>query len=188
MTKAANDTGSAARKKGAAKKTGARKPVTKTDAQKRASLRERIEAGERRNAERSFGDLAREAKNNATTFAKRHPFATVAGAVVVGLAVGAMTRPGRRLTRKTGALAVIATDAALAYGLKMLDSAGDAARGAGDRFGDLSDSLGTQARHLGREARTRADVAGDAVRSASRKVATGSGNTVRDLRSRFLAH
>lgn len=150
MTKAANDTTAAG----------------STDEQKRAKLRERIEAGERRNAERSIGDFAREAKNNAVTFARRHPLATVAGAVAIGLAIGAMTRPGRRLGKKTGALALLASDAALAYGIKMLDGAGDAARGAGDRLGDFSDSIGTQARHLGREAMSRADLAVNRIRSS----------------------
>ncbi|MBU2033289.1 MAG: hypothetical protein KKH37_05910, partial [Alphaproteobacteria bacterium] len=97
-----------------------------TDEDKRARLREKIGAAEQRNEERSVGDIAREAADTVTDFAKRHPLATVAGAIGLGLAIGAMTRPGRRLTRRTGALAAMAADTAMSYGLNAFDRAGTA--------------------------------------------------------------
>ena len=55
-----------------------------TDEQKREQLRARIEAGEKRNEERSLADQAKDVADSAIEFAKKHPVATVAGAVVVG--------------------------------------------------------------------------------------------------------
>ena len=68
-----------------------------SDEDKRAALRDKIDAAEQRNAERSVADMAKDAADTVTDFAKRHPLATVAGAIGLGLAIGAMTRPGRRL-------------------------------------------------------------------------------------------
>ena len=80
-----------------------------TDEQKRAELRARIEAGNKRLEERTLADQAKDAAGTAVEFAKKHPLATVGGAVVLGLAIGAMTRPGRRAGRKGGRMASVAT-------------------------------------------------------------------------------
>lgn len=160
-----------------------------TDEEKREQLREKIEAAETRNDERSLGDQAREALDSATEFVKERPLTAVAGVAVVALAVGAMTRPGRRLGRRGGVLAAAATDAALAYALGLVDraeTAGSAAlRGGSDAFEDLSETLGSSARKLRRDAAYRADVAGDALRSSSRKASRKTSRGLRDLRSRF---
>ena len=148
-----------------------------SDEQKREQLRARIEAGEKRNEGRSFADQAKEAADSAVDFAKKHPIATVAGAVAVGLAIGAMTSRGRQLGRRGGSLAAYAADAALAYGLSMVE-------GAGDKFEDYSDAAGTQARRLKRDAGYRADALGDVLRSSGRKASRKSSRTVRDLKAR----
>lgn len=148
-----------------------------SDEQKREQLRARIEAGEKRNEERSFADQAKEAADSAVDFAKKHPIATVAGAVAIGLAIGAMTSRGRQLGRRGGSLAAYAADAALAYGLSMVE-------GAGDKFEDYSDAAGTQARRLKRDAGYRADALGDVLRSSGRKASRKSSRTVRDLKAR----
>ena len=148
-----------------------------SDEQKREQLRARIVAGEKRNEERSFADQAKEAADSAVDFAKKHPIATVAGAVAVGLAIGAMTSRGRQLGRRGGSLAAYAADAALAYGLSMVE-------GAGDKFEDYSDAAGTQARRLKRDAGYRADALGDVLRSSGRKASRKSSRTVRELKAR----
>ena len=148
-----------------------------SDEQKREQLRARIEAGEKRNEGRSFADQAKEAADSAVDFAKKHPIATVAGAVAIGLAIGAMTSRGRQLGRRGGSLAAYAADAALAYGLSMVE-------GAGDKFEDYSDAAGTQARRLKRDAGYRADALGDVLRSSGRKASRKSSRTVRDLKAR----
>ena len=149
-----------------------------SDQQKRAQLRARIEAGEKRNEQRSFGDQAKDVADSAIEFAKKHPIATVAGAVAVGLAIGAMTRRGRDLGRRGGSLAAYAADAAIAYGLSMIE-------GAGDKFEDYSDAAGTQARRIKRDAGYRLDSLGDAIMSSSRKASRKSSRTVRDLKTRI---
>lgn len=160
-----------------------------TDAEKREELREKIEAAEVRNEERGLAEMAREAAETATDFAKKHPLATVAGAVGVGLLIGAMTRPGRRLTRRGGALAAIAADAALAYGLEAFDRIGTAtsaaARAGADGLEDLGDSVGSAARSFRRDAAYRADVAGDTVRATSRRAGRKASRSLRNLRSRL---
>ena len=49
-----------------------------TDEQKRDQLRARIEAGEKRNEERSLGDQAKGVADSAIEFTKKHPLAVVA--------------------------------------------------------------------------------------------------------------
>ena len=82
-----------------------------TDEQKRDQLRARIEAGEKRNEERNLGDQAKEVADSAIEFTKKHPLAVVGGVLVAGIAIGAMTRRGRRLGRRGGAFATLAADA-----------------------------------------------------------------------------
>ena len=76
-----------------------------TDEQKREKLRERIEAGEQRNEERTLAEQAKDAADSAVEFTKKHPFAVVGGVLLAGLAIGAMTRPGRRIGRRSGEVA-----------------------------------------------------------------------------------
>ena len=149
-----------------------------TDEEKRDQLRARIEAGEQRHEQRSFAEQAKNVADSAVEFEKKHPVATVAGAITIGLAIGAMTRRGRDLGRRGTSLASRAVDVALAYGLSAID-------GAGDRFEDLSDAAGTQARRIKRDAGYRFDSMGDKVRSTSRRAGRKSSRAYRDLRSRF---
>lgn len=156
-----------------------------SDEQKRQQLRAKIEAGEQRNAERTLADQAKDAADTALEFTKKHPFAVVGGAIAVGLAIGAMTRPGRRLGRRGGVLAGLALDAALAYGARAMDGASNAAQLAGDRIEDFGDSAATAARGLRRDAAYKLDVAGDAVRASSRKAARTGSRTARAIKTRF---
>ncbi|WFL76982.1 hypothetical protein P7228_13430 [Altererythrobacter arenosus] len=151
---------------------------------KREQLREKIEAGERRNEERSLADAAREAADSATNFVKQHPLATLGGAVVVGLAIGAMTKPGRRLTKRGGVLAGLIADAAIAYGISMIDKAGDVARDGQDRLEDLGDVLSDKARSARRDANYLAGSASDRTRSLARGASRKASRAVRDLKGR----
>lgn len=156
-----------------------------SDEQKREQLRAKIEAGERRNAERSFADQAKDAADSALEFTKKHPFAVVGGAIAVGLAIGAMTRPGRRLGRRGGALAGLALDAALAYGARALDGAGNATQFASDKLEDFGDTAATAARGMRRDAAYKLDVAGDALRAGSRKAARTGSRAARSIKTHF---
>lgn len=156
-----------------------------SDEQKREQLRARIEAGEERNEQRTLADQAREAADSAIAFTKKHPLAVVGGVLVAGLAIGAMTRPGRRIGRRGGVLAGLAADAALAYGARMIDGAVDGAQFAANRFEDFGDSAATTARGLRRDAAYKLDVAGDALRSSSRKASRKGSRAYRALRTRI---
>ncbi|MHA7818253.1 MAG: hypothetical protein ACX930_01255 [Erythrobacter sp.] len=84
---------------------------------KRDALRQKIEASERRIAERTLADQAREAADAALDYTKENPLKVVGGAVAVGVLIGLMTAPGRRAAGRaaTGA-AVAASGAASAVG------------------------------------------------------------------------
>ncbi len=155
--------------------------------EQRDALRAKIEAAEQRNADRSIGDYAREASDKATAFVKEHPIATVAGVAVLGLAIGAMTRPGRRAGRRAGALATYFTDMGLAYASGLFDTAGDAVRHGGEKLGDWSDDIAHSSRKAGRRASRAAYDGRDEARYATRKFARGAERKFRDLRARVGA-
>lgn len=161
-----------------------------TPEEKRAELREKIEAAEQRNKARSFGDYAREARDEATAFVKEHPLATVAGGLALGAVIAALVPgPGRRLrkkaTKRGAVLAGVIAELGATYGSQFLESASRAARAGQDRLGDLGDTIGDTARHLGRDAGSVAGDASDSARSVGREIGRKATRTVRDLRSRM---
>ncbi len=157
--------------------------------EKRQELKAKIEAAEKRNEERSLGEYAQEATETAKQFVKDHPVATVAGVAVLGLAIGAMTRPGRRVGaqagRRASSFASQAAEMGMAYASGLFDAAGDVAATGRDRLEDVGDSIGDNARAARRRARFSG---GNAVAKAnilSREAGKGAGRGARGLRSRF---
>jgi hypothetical protein len=71
----------------------------------RDSLRARIDAAERRNAERTLADNARDAATAAVDYTRAHPFTVIGGALALGLVIGLMTRPGRQVARRVASSA-----------------------------------------------------------------------------------
>lgn len=155
--------------------------------EKREELREKIEAAEARNEARSLGDQAREASEKAAEFVKEHPFATIAGVALVGLAIGAMTRPGRRLGRRGTALAAMAAEFGMSYAREALELAEDTARTGKDKLEDLGDSIGASARNLRRDATYYAESSTDKARNFGRSAGRKAGRAMRDAR-RKVAH
>ena len=154
----------------------------------RDSLRARIEAAERRNAERSLADQAREAAAAATDYARAHPLAVVGGALALGLLVGLATRPGRKVAaRAAGAVTAAASGAAssatsgvkelaasggsklgalignalMAYAMQVIEEVLDGTRAGQERIGDFSEAAGEKARNV------TATVTGTARKAAS---------------------
>lgn len=134
-----------------------------TPANKRDELRAKIEASERRNAERTVGDQAKEAAGAATTYVKENPMTVLGGAIAVGLVIGLLTQPGRKAATKaakgtanavggaaSGAARSVGTaaksqstkfgtllaDAMVAYGIKLIDNALDASKMGKDKTDD----------------------------------------------------
>jgi ElaB/YqjD/DUF883 family membrane-anchored ribosome-binding protein len=155
----------------------------------RDALRQRIEQGEARLAERDFARVAGEAAKAATDFVRAHPVASVAGVAIVALVIGAMTRPGRRLGNRAAGLASYATEAGLAYALGVLDAASDLAddvRETGtEKLEDLSDSFERTTRKAKREGTYLAASARDAVHDLSRRAGRQAGRTFRNTRKRM---
>ncbi len=152
---------------------------------KREQLRRRIAAAEERNSDRSLSDYAKDATDSVTSFAKEHPVATVAGAIGIGLAIGAMTRPGRRAGRRAGTLATLATEAALAFGAGLIDDAGDLARSGRQSVEDMGDTMGRKARHLQRDARYERDTLADNARYSRKRLGRKMDRSSSGLRSLF---
>ncbi|OZA92029.1 hypothetical protein U4960_09430 [Altererythrobacter sp. H2] len=156
--------------------------------EQRDILRSRIEAAEERNAARDLNDRARKAAETAKEFVREHPLATVAGVALLGLAIGAMTKRGRRAGRVAGSSAGkwigYATELGLAYAATALDQAGDAARAGQDKLGDLGDTLGDNARSLKRQAAHRAGDTRDAAHRLTRDLGKQASRSLRDIKAR----
>ena len=179
--------------------------------EKRDQLRAKIEASERRIAERTLAEQAKEAAEAATDYVKANPLKVVGGAVVVGLLVGAMTAPGRRVAKRaaTGAASTVGgaatgaakkvsnvaknrssafgsliADAVVAYGVKLIDDMMDTARAGQDAIEDMGDSATAKARELRRDAAYMAGSAADKSRTATRRTRRRAERAVRDLTER----
>lgn len=185
--------------------------ITPTSPDKRDELRAKIEARERRIAERTLADQAREAADKATNFVKERPFTVLGGALALGLAIGLATKPGRRAARRAASGAVNAVntaasgtskvarkasakqasrfgsllaDAAIAYGVKLIDDAMNAGRKGQDRIEDVGDAATSKAREVRRDAEYYVGSALDKGLSITRRTRRRAGRAVRDLKGR----
>lgn len=154
---------------------------------KRQELRERIAAGEERNSRRDMiMEKAIEARDSAVDFTKKHPVGVIAGALAIGLAIGAMTPRGRKLSKKAGkqasVFATLAAEAATVFALDLMEKAGDAAIVGKDRLEDMSDSIAASARTARNEIGYKAGAASNSIRSISQDVSRKSARKIRDLR------
>lgn len=175
----------------------------------RDSLRARIEAAERRNAERTLADQAREAATAAADYTRAHPFTVIGGALTAGLLIGLLTRPGRRVAGRafhgaseaiSGAassassgvkgvaarggsrLGTMIGEAAVAYAMTLIDDVLDTARAGQERAGELGDAAGAQAKKLSANASDAAGSAADGTRALARKTRDAAIDVLRDIR------
>lgn len=162
--------------------------------EKRVVLRDKIEAAEQRQAQRSLGDYARDARDNATGFVREHPIATVGAALAFGVVLAAVIPgPGRRLSQRVGkkvsgratSFAAIASKMGLAYASRFMNVAENAARTGQDKLEDIGDTLNDHARNVRRETSNRAAKAADGANTLSRNAKKRAGRTVRDIRTRI---
>lgn len=177
----------------------------------RDELRAKIEANERRIAERTLADEAREVASAATDYVKQHPLQVVGGAIALGLVLGLLSKPGRRAVgnaasgtaqavsgaasgaaktvssaaKKRGtALGTLLVDALVAYGIKLLDEALDGARNGQDRLEDIGDAATAKAREVKRDAEYVAGTAADKTRAMGQRTRRRATRAVRDLKDR----
>lgn len=176
--------------------------------QKRDELRMKIEASERRIAERTLGDTAREMAQTAGDYAKANPLQVVGGAVAVGILIGLMTKPGRRVASQAASNAAdavggaatsagksvgnavkqrsskfgsLVADALVAYGIKLIDEALSGARASQDKLEDIGDNASAKAREIRRDAGYMAGSAADKTRTVARRTRRRAERAVRDL-------
>jgi hypothetical protein len=181
---------------------------TPADSQ-RDVLRVRIEAAERRNAEKTLADQARAAADAAIDFTRANPLTVIGGAVAFGLVIGLLTRPGRRvagraihsagdaisgaassassgvksITARGGSrLGQLIGEAAVAYAMTVIDDVLEAARESKERAEDLGEAAGTQAKKLSASASDAAGSAADNTRTLARKTRDAALGVVRDIR------
>lgn len=175
----------------------------------RDALRARIEAAERRNAERSLADQARAAADSAIDYTRAHPLTVIGGAVAVGLVIGLLTRPGRRVasrafhgageaisgaastassgmksvTARSGSrIGAIIGDAAIAYVMNFINDLLETAEAGQQRAEDLGDAAAAKARKLSAEAGEAAASTADNTRALARKTRDAAIGVVRDIR------
>jgi len=118
-------------------------------ATQRDELRAKIEASERRIAERTLADEARDAVNTASDYARQNPLQVIGGAVALGVVIGLMSGKGRRAARKAAAGAASAVS--------------DAASGAA---GTVSSTASGAAKTVGKSAKKRGTAFGTLVADA----------------------
>lgn len=154
-------------------------------AEKRNALKAKIEAAEMRNAMRTASQSAQDAAEMATDFVKRHPFATITGVAVLGLAIGAMTKPGREAGKKAGAnagqFANYASEIGLAYAAGLLASLGEVVSGGKDAIEDITDTVTDNAGAIKRKAIFSGGNAAAAAKSISREAGKRAGRALRDM-------
>lgn len=110
----------------------------------RDALRAKIEANERRIAARTMADEAREAAEAAGRFVKANPLTVIGGAVALGIAIGLMTRSGRKVAANAAGSAASAANAASGAAAGMFGGAvGGTAKTVGKAAKKRSSALGT---------------------------------------------
>jgi ElaB/YqjD/DUF883 family membrane-anchored ribosome-binding protein len=161
---------------------------------KRDALRARIEASERRIAQRTLADDARDMAQAAVDYTKANPLKVVGGAIAIGLIIGLLSSPGRRMAsnaasgvaggfskaaRGGGAkIGMVLANALVAQGLRLLDDVLDGASAGKDRLDSLGETVGERASRLRREAtdtsrkivRSTRERTGKAARSVAQRV------------------
>jgi ElaB/YqjD/DUF883 family membrane-anchored ribosome-binding protein len=181
-------------------------PISAADS--RDALRARIEAAERRNADRTLADQAREAATAAVDYTRANPLTVIGGALAVGLLVGLFTRPGRRVASKVahsasdaisgaassarsgvGSVAArggsqlgrMVGEAVVGYAMTMIDEMLETARAGQERAEEIGDAAGAQAKRITARTSEAAGSAADSTRALARKTADAAAGVVRDL-------
>lgn len=174
----------------------------------RDSLRARIEAAERRNAERTLAVQAREAAIAAVDYTRAHPLTVIGGALALGLAIGLLTRPGRAVARRvvkgtsdavsgaattatSGAkraatrggaqLGTLLGEAVMGFILTAIDEAIETGRKGQERAGELTEAASTEARKLSGSAAQAAETATGRTKELARHARTAATKVVKDL-------
>jgi hypothetical protein len=175
---------------------------------RRDALRAKIDAAARRNEQRNLADQARAAASAAVDYTRAHPLTVIGAAVALGIAIGLLTKPGRRLAAQAASstggavshaaasagsgvkglaarggsrIGALVGEAALAYVMTLIDDAIEAARSGQGRAEELGEAAGAQARKLRSGAGEAAETAVDGTRALARKTRDAALGAVRDI-------
>ena len=171
-------------------------PISPTGS--RDALRARIEAAERRNADRTLADQAREAAAAAVDYTRANPLTVIGGALAAGLIIGLLTRPGRRVASRVAhstADAISGAASSASSGVKNVASRGgsrfgqmtlidevlETARAGQERAEELSDAAGVKAKKITARTTDAAGSAAHSTRALARKTRAAAADIVRDL-------
>jgi hypothetical protein len=158
----------------------------------RQNLKDRIAAAKERHAERETtfledaSELASDAKDSFTQFAREHPLAVVAGGLAAGILISALFKksPTRKLGSMVGSkaagLAALGAEFATAYAQQAMENAEDAGRAGAEKLEDFGDAVGDKARGLKRDAAYYAGGASDTARIAARKAGKRLSRAIRN--------
>ncbi|MCB5424418.1 hypothetical protein H0274_04040 [Altererythrobacter sp. CC-YST694] len=111
---------------------------------KRMELRQRIEAGKARQAERSaLSQGAAVARDRLTSVAREHPLMLIAGGLAIGVALSTLVprSPTRRLSKNAVGLIAGIAELGILYGRQMLDTTDEKEEPARDRLGQIGDAI-----------------------------------------------
>ncbi|MEO1967993.1 MAG: hypothetical protein ABGW87_04680 [Sphingomonadaceae bacterium] len=160
-----------------------------TDEERREALRQKIAASEERNAQRTFADQAKDVADSALDYVRENPLKSVAAVTLGALVIGAMTRRGRKAATKAGKrtskFAALASDAAIAYAMSLIDAAGDAAETGQRKLSEFGDTVEDRARKLRRSASEETREISGQVQKMARKTGRSTRKRIKDLRSRL---
>ncbi len=162
---------------------------------KRDALRARIEAGERRIAERTLVDDARDAAQAAADYTRANPGKVVAGALVLGLIIGLLTPPGRRAAARAAArvsdgaskaasssqskFSALFANALMTQGLELLDEVLDGTNASRAQINEFAGKASDEAQKLVSEA---AETSGDLARRTRSRAEAAARNIAERLK------
>ncbi len=125
---------------------------------KRMELRQRIEAGKARQAERSgLAKGAAAARDRLSSVAREHPLMLIAGGLAIGVALSTLVprSPTRRLSRSAVSLIAGIAELGILYSRQAMDAVGDAADEASEpareRLGNIGGAIADGAARLKRK-------------------------------------
>jgi|GEM_PF-2262965 len=124
------------------------------------TLREKVAAGQKRQAQRTaLAEKAAASRDKLTKAALEHPFLLIASGLAVGFALSMLIprSPTRKLSRNAiGMLATVA-ELGIAYGRQAADAAGEATDGAGragrEKLGQIGNALSEGASRIKKRVR-----------------------------------
>lgn len=147
---------------------------------KREEIKARIAAAQAREESRSSQSLTVRASETAadatdafTGFVKKHPIASAAGGVAVGILIASMFKGPRRAAARGGAkaagLAAMGAEIASGFASQLMDDTAALGREGARRAEDIADTAGDRVRSAGRSASHKVGDAADAARIARRE-------------------